>query len=51
MVVGGATGMPAFSEKLLEASPISNRADPAGCKMYLLLAKAEPISNGDSTSE
>jgi len=35
-------------EKLLEASPMSDRANATGSKINLLLAKAEPISDGGS---
>ena len=35
-----------FCEKLLEASPMSNRISATGSKMDILLAKAEPISDG-----
>lgn len=39
-----------FSEKTLEASPTSNRANASGSRLDPLLAKAEPISDSGSTS-
>jgi len=39
-----------FCEKLREASPCPMEPEPVGSEMDPLLAKAEPISNGDSAS-
>ena len=48
LVVGGYRG--GFCKKLLEASPVSDRANTSRLQTDPLLAKAEPTSNSGSAS-